>query len=130
MSRPAPAPAPAPTPAPAPAAAPESPKQATLAIKVNAPDARIELDGKLLAENAHEGRFNVDGGDHELVVSAAHRKTAHRTVHLNPGAEMDVDLELEKVAPPAPPPRPQPAPVKTKRKGDRDYMVDPFAKKK
>jgi serine/threonine-protein kinase len=130
MNSRAPAPAVA-APVPAPVAAPEPPKPASLVVKVNAPDANIELDGKVLAQGVAEGRFDVEGGDHELTVSAAHRKTAHRTVHLNPGAEMDVDLALEKVALPAPPPpRPQPAPAKTHHKGDRDYMVDPFATKK
>jgi serine/threonine-protein kinase len=121
----APAPVAAPSAAPAPAAAPAPP---TLVVHLNVPDARIELDGKRLADAVHEGRFPVaTAGDHELVVSAPHHKPLRRSVALADNAVVELDLQLERVVA-APPPAPKrKAP---RARGDRDYMVDPFAAKK
>jgi len=113
--------------APAPTAAVAPPS--TLVVRVNVPDARIELDGKLLASAAHEGRFTVaEAGEHSLAVSAPHRRPLERKITLAPGAEVAVDLELERALAPAP--THSKTKLKAGRPGDRDYMVDPFATKR
>jgi hypothetical protein len=117
--------APAIPPAPPPIVQP-----ATLVVHVNAPDARIELDGRVLAAAAHEGRFAVErAGAHELVVSAPHRRPFHQTVTLAAGGEMDLPVMLERVLPAAAT-RPAPVHKAAATRGDHDYMIDPFAKTK
>jgi hypothetical protein len=107
-------------------------------VQLDESDARLELDGRLLAERSAGGRFEVaESGAHELVVTAAHRRPFRQKVDLRSGVIVEVPVTLERLAPPPPrPPRPSahpqerptpPSRLLNHKRGDHDYMVDPFA---
>ena len=128
--------------APAPVAAPEP---ARLIVQVTAPDARVDLDGEPLVSDTHDGHYQIaQPGEHELVVSAPHYRTYRRSIALSAGALLELPpISLERLAA-APPPHATPAhkpvapirkaapssPSPPAKKGDHDYMIDPFASPK
>jgi eukaryotic-like serine/threonine-protein kinase len=111
---------------------PPAPKPATLALTVNVPNARVELDGAVLAESTPGGLFTVDAaGTHTLAVSAPHRKSWQKTLAFTAGSETPVDVELERAQAAAPVKAPIVKPAAgepaAKKPRHRDDMIDPFA---
>jgi serine/threonine-protein kinase len=120
------APPPAPTAAPAPTE-PAAPAPAIVLINVNVDDARIELDGKVVAESARNARVEVpSGGSHDIVVSAPGRKTFKKNFSASSGVTLEVPVTLRSAssASPSRPAKSKPA----KKSEDGFHMLDPFAK--
>jgi hypothetical protein len=93
---------------------PDAAPGATLVIHVDRDDARIEVDGRFIAEATRQVTVEVDPGDHEIAVTAADGAADRRVVRAGAGARLSVDLELspDKPAPKKPTPtrRPRPDP--------------------
>jgi eukaryotic-like serine/threonine-protein kinase len=117
-------------------ATPTVDSEGTLVVHVDTANARIELDGRLIAQSASGARLRVEPGEHALAVTAPgrHRYVAH--VSVATGATVDVPVHLHHDFEPAPPtatiapvPAPKPAEPKKARdkRNDPDYLVDPFS---
>jgi len=105
--------------------------QGTIVVRVNAVDARIEIDGQVVAEAASSARLAVDAtGSHEVVVSAPHRERVRKSVKVGPGATVEVPIKLARGSggKTAPAPGPTEAPP-SKTTEDDDAPMDPFHKK-
>jgi serine/threonine-protein kinase len=111
-----------------------------LEIKVDAPDAVIELDGRKVASSTNHVTLDVDVGDHKLLVSAPGMKPSERAVTIVEGAAatVDVKLEPEKVVAAGKKPAGEKKPKADGEKkpagdgekkggGDKDAPIDPFA---
>jgi hypothetical protein len=121
---PATTPAPsAPTELPSPVAAPpETP--AILVVNTNVPDARIELDGKVVANAVRNARLEVTlSGEHELTVSAAGRRSFQKTFAISAGSVLEMPVTL-KAAPTAGASRPKKQQQPKNENGF--YMLDPL----
>jgi hypothetical protein len=82
-------------------------------VRVNVPEAHIELDGHVVATAAQGTRITVEQpGDHELLVSAPGRRTLTKMVTVTPGSTVDLNVKLERAKAAAHP--------------NGDYLVDPF----
>ena len=101
---------------------------ATLVVRVNAPGARIELDGRAAGAAGRKVRV-THGGLHQLVVSAPHFRSLKRALRVDSGAEVQLDLALDRVgARTSGPTHVAPAPAHpSSRPRNRDDMIDPFA---
>jgi tRNA A-37 threonylcarbamoyl transferase component Bud32 len=124
---PAPRPEPAaPAPMPPPVAAPLVEASGSIIVKVDALDARIEVDGRVVAESADTATVHVNPpGRHTVFVTAPGRVAFQRIVTVGAGATVEVAVRLDpdpEVAPP--PPRPKPKPRVPSLGGDG--TVDPF----
>ncbi|HUS68501.1 MAG TPA: serine/threonine-protein kinase [Kofleriaceae bacterium] len=126
MRRPAAVPPPAmiaagpPTPVAPPAPAPVP---GMLLVALNVGDARIELDGRVVAEGVRSARVPLTGaGPHSLTVSAPNRKPITRAVTVPPGASFEITLRLERARSGSA--RPADGP----RKRGENYLFDPFGK--
>jgi hypothetical protein len=119
----APAPPPAPAEPPAAGAATPSPAPGTLAITVLGSDgrrreARVELDGALVAAAASAARIQIaDAAEHRLQVTASGHAPFRRAVAAAPGTAADLVVKLDKI---------KPAPRKVGEDRGKDYMIDPF----
>ena len=110
--------------------------EGTIVVRVDAANARIELDGQLIAQSASGARLRVEAGEHTLTVTAPgrHHYSAHVTLSSGATVEQAVHLRRdgESIAAAsrtaAPPPPPSSAPKKAAdKRHDPDYLVDPFA---
>ncbi len=87
-----------------------------LVIETDAPDARFELDGKVVADGAGRAELLVaDPGAHQLRVTAKKRKPYEATVVVERGARVERRVTLERL---------QRAPAEKRPRSD-DYMLDP-----
>ena len=103
----------------------------TLVVHVDAVNARIELDGSLVAQSASGARLRVDAGDHAVSVSAPGRHQYAGRFTVGRGATVELAVHLRRESEPtttaaAAASRPAPAPKKRDSR-DPDYLVDPFA---
>ena len=123
------APSPAKTELPAPAT-PAVSDSGTLVVHVDSGNARIELDGSLIAQSASGARLRVDSGDHAVSVSAPGRHRYQGRISVGRGATVELAVHLRRDAEPATTAAaaaPKPAPPTKKRDSrDPDYLVDPF----
>ena len=114
----APSPAPA-APSPAPVA-PPVPEPALLVIDTDVKAARIELDGKVVADQVRNARIPVaQPGEHELTVTAPRRRPYARKLTTSAGATIELHVKLA---------RTHAQPQSEKRVRDENYLVDPFGK--
>jgi hypothetical protein len=130
LSPPATAPSPpATTVSPATTAAPAA---GALVVHVDAADARIDLDGELLAQSAAGARVKVTPGEHALTVTAPGRRRYHSVVLVDDGRIADVVVHLPRVAVESAAVRSKPAarPAARAHNHDPDYLVDPFGAKR
>jgi serine/threonine-protein kinase len=107
-------------PAPAPAVAPQP---AIVVVNTNVDGARIELDGKVVAESARNARLEVEGaGEHDLAVSATGKKPFKQHFTATPGAiiEMPITLRSASTSGGSRPARPK------VKKDNGFYMLDPL----
>jgi serine/threonine-protein kinase len=120
---------------PAPAT-PAVDNEGTLVVHVDIGNARIELDGALVAQSASGARVRVEAGEHTLSVTAPGRHRWATRVGIATGATVDVPVHLHHDSEPAPTtasatPPPAAKPVETKKprdkRNDPDYLVDPFS---
>ena len=98
---------------PPPSLADAAPAGATLVVTVDGDDARIEVDGRFIAEATRQVTVPVTPGDHEVVVTRRGRPPERRQVRAGSGATLAVDVRLpaERVRPRAhrpPPAEPDP----------------------
>jgi serine/threonine protein kinase len=113
--------------------------EGTLDVRVDAADARIEVDGRLIAEAASGAHVRLAAGAHDVDVSAPHRQhyRGHFAVVADSVVAMPVHLHRagEKLAPPPStrtaaaatnPSPPHRRDAQEKKKDDPDYLVDPF----
>ena len=70
----------------------------------------IEIDGKVVAQSAQGGTYEVPPGDHTLKVSTPNRAPVVRSVHVDPGGSAVIRIADEGDAL-APAPTPAPAPT-------------------
>jgi len=105
----------------------------TLVVRVDAANARIELDGQLIAQSASGARLRVEPGEHTLSVTAPGRHRYVGRVGVATGATVESTVHLRHDSEPAPPatavaatPKPEPKKPAPKR-NDPDYLVDPFS---
>jgi hypothetical protein len=107
----------------------DSDAPATLLVTVNAPGARIELDGKLVVSGARAARVRLPRpGAHRLVVGAPHYRTLHREVDVRGGGDQRVDVTLDPTTPGATPAAGVPDLPPSPRPHHRDDMIDPFGR--
>ncbi|HEX6838159.1 MAG TPA: protein kinase [Polyangia bacterium] len=113
--------------------APAVDDEGTLVVRVDAANARIELDGQLIAQSASGARLRVEPGEHALAVTAPGRRRYSGRVAVATGATIEVPIRLHRDSEPAPPavttaaaPKPEPKKPAPKR-NDPDYLVDPFS---
>ena len=107
----------------------------TLVVHVDAGDARIELDGALVAGTASGARLRVGAGDHAVSVTAPGRRRYAGRVAVGRGATVELAVRLRReVEPPLVVPLSAPktaaapkTPAQKKRDKDPDYLVDPFS---
>jgi eukaryotic-like serine/threonine-protein kinase len=111
----------APAPATGTATAPAVVAQASVHIAVNVP-ARIDIDGKTVADPAAAATISVEPGAHVVTVSAAHRRPYTETVSAGAGARVDVNVTLDRVA------TRSSSSSSSGASRKRDDMLDPFAK--
>ena len=129
LSQPATAPSPAKTELPAPAT-PAVDDEGTLVVHVDAANARIELDGELIAQSASGARLRVEPGEHALTVTAPGRHHYAGRVNVTTGNTVELAVKLRReadaVAAAAPPPKPAEALAKKPRekRNDPDYLVE------
>jgi hypothetical protein len=64
-------------------------------VHVDAPDARIEVDGRMIAQSASGARVRVEAGEHAVSVAAPGRRP-YRS-HIAVGAEATVDVPVHLV---------------------------------
>jgi serine/threonine protein kinase len=136
LSQPATAPSSPRTELPSPAT-PAVNNEGTLVVRVDAPNARIELDGQLIAQSASGARLRVESGEHALTVTAPGRHRYSGRVTLASGATVESAIHLrregerEVAAAPAPklsaPAAASPKQPGADKRHDPDYLVDPFA---
>ena len=135
LSHPTTAASPSKTELPAPAT-PAVDSEGTLVVHVDIGNARIELDGALVAQSASGARVRVEAGEHALSVTAPGRHRWATRVSIATGATVDVPVHLHHDSEPAPttasaapPPAAKPAEAKKQRdkRNDPDYLVDPFS---
>jgi serine/threonine-protein kinase len=95
-----------------------APLPAQLFVHANVAAAAMTLDGRPLTNAAMDKRIELDTeGEHQLMVSAPHRRPFTTTVVLRRGERVDVNARLERVA----------APVADDAKGEaKNYVLDPF----
>jgi hypothetical protein len=92
-------------------------KRGTLVVRVNADNARIELDGEVLAQSARTARVDVDAAnDHQLTVSAPGYRPTTRRVRVGAAATVETEVVLRK-------PETKTAP---KAAEDPNAAVDPY----
>jgi eukaryotic-like serine/threonine-protein kinase len=108
--------------------------EGTVVVRVDAANARIELDGQLIAQSASGARLRVEAGEHALTVTAPARRRYTGRVTLASGATVDIAVHLHHDGEPmaaasAPKPAAPPAEAKKARdkRNDPDYLVDPFS---
>jgi serine/threonine-protein kinase len=93
-------------------------RASTLVVNVDAPDARIQVDGRLIADAAASARAKFEQpGEHVLIVSAPGRKPYRSHVAVAAGATVQVSVHLG---------HPSAKSRKAPGAGDPDYLVDPF----
>jgi serine/threonine-protein kinase len=129
-----------PTPA-APAATPSTVEpshrrhEGTVVVRVDASDARIEIDGRLIAQSASGARVRVEAGEHAVAVTAPGRHPFRSHIAVGAEAVVDVPVRLRRAggaaaaeapAAAANPARKPDKPEKRDRRNDPDYLVDPF----
>ncbi|HEY2747057.1 MAG TPA: PEGA domain-containing protein, partial [Polyangia bacterium] len=96
-------------------------------VHVDTGNARIELDGTLVAQAASGARLGVDAGTHEVGVTAPGRHRYSGKVAVGRGATVELAVHLRHEAEPAAT-APKPAAAKNKpERRDPDYLVDPFS---
>src|SRR5262249_31671196 len=84
-----------------------------LAIAVETVSARIEVDGKVVAQNSRAAQLSFpEAGEHMVVITAAGRRPWRRTVRVDRGMRVELPVSLDKLPPPP---------------HDRNYVVDPFS---
>ncbi|MDB4964836.1 MAG: hypothetical protein JWN44_525 [Myxococcales bacterium] len=119
------------------------PEEGTLVVRVDVSDARIDLDGQMIAQAASGARLKVEPGEHTLTVMAPGRHQYSGRVRVRAGALLDVPIHLHHettaasgraaaspAAKPAPAPKAVPAAPVAKpadKRKDPDYLVDPFS---
>jgi hypothetical protein len=90
----------------------------TLQVRVDAPNARLLIDGKPLPFDGKQAKLELDAAhEHELQVSAPGRRKVVRQVTVEPGATLSLDLSL-----------PHDTRSASDHRGDPDYLMDPFGK--
>ncbi len=90
---------------------------ATLVIAVDRDDARIEVDGRLIAEATRQVTVEVAPGDHEVVVTPVEGAPQRRLVRAGSGATLAVDVRLRAERPAAK------KPIDGKRRSDPQERV-------
>jgi hypothetical protein len=91
-----------------------------LVVSTNAADARIEVDGKVVAESAANARIELERqGEHQVLVTAPGKRPFKKTVTIAAGAQLELPVNLLRLASPKP-----------KGSGNKDYMLDPFGNKR
>jgi hypothetical protein len=84
--------------------------EGTVLVHVDAPDARIEVDGRLIAQSASGARVRVEAGEHAVEVTAPGRHLYRSHIAVGADATVDVPVRLVKLgAPLRPAARPLPA---------------------
>jgi len=129
LSQPTTVPSPSKTELPAPAT-PAVNNQGTLVVRVDSANARIELDGDMVAQSASGARMRVDAGEHELVVTSPGRHRYTNRVGVASAATVELAVHLRHDSEPiAAAPAPKPAEPKKphEKRNDPDYLVDPFS---
>jgi hypothetical protein len=119
---------------PAPAT-PAVANEGTLVVRVDAANARIELDGSLVAQSASGARLRVSAGEHDLVVTAPGRHRFATRIGVASAGTVELPIHLHHDAEPmpaaAPPPPKAAKPAEPKKphekRNDPDYLVDPFS---
>lgn len=102
---------------PPPALAPPKPEPGFLVVQTDNPQARISLDGQVVADRAIRARIPVErAGEHELLITAPRRKPLQRKITVAAGATVQLDVKLEK------------SHAGAKPKRGENYLVNPFAK--
>ena len=66
----------------------------TVVVRVDATNARIELDGQLVAQSASGARVRVGAGEHALTVTAPGRRLYAGRVNVASGATVELALRL------------------------------------
>jgi len=133
LSQAATAPSPAKTELPAPTT-PAVANEGTLVVRVDAANARIELDGSLVAQSASGARLRVGAGEHELVVTAPGRRRYATRIGVASASTVELPIHLHHDAEPAtasaaasPPPKAAEPKKPHEKRNDPDYLVDPFS---
>ena len=111
-------------------ATPAVDNEGTVVVRVDVADARIELDGELIAESASGARLRVDPGEHALAVTAPGRRRYVAHVNVTTGAKVELAVHLRRDSEPlaaATPSKPAPPKKPHERRSDPDYLVDPFS---
>ena len=134
LSPPATAPSPSKTELPVPAT-PAVDNEGTLVVRVDAANARIELDGQLIAQSASGARLRVEPGEHLLAVTAPGRHRYAGRVAVATGGTVEIPIRLHHEPEPAPStasavaaaPKPAEPKKPAPKRNDPDYLVDPFA---
>ena len=105
--------------------------EGTVVVRVDAADARIDLDGQLIAQSASSARVRVGPGAHALTVTAPGRQRYSGRVGVIAGQSVEVAVHLHHEATratPAPRDKAREAPARPRDKRiDPDYLVDPFS---
>jgi hypothetical protein len=118
-------PQPEPTPPPPPPA-----RAGTILVRADVSDARIEVDGRVVAEAADSARVEVPrAGEHEVVATAPGRPPFRKTVTVGDGAEVIVSARLRPPSKRHTEPAAAPAAPATPAKDDDVDIVNPFEKK-
>ena len=124
------APSPAKTEPTAPATPPVA-DRGTLVVHVDAGNARIELDGTLIAQSASGARLGVGAGEHAVSVTAPGRRRYAGRVAVGRGATVELAVHLRHETEPVATVAASPGkPADAKKRADRhdpDYLVDPFS---
>jgi serine/threonine-protein kinase len=94
----------------------------TVLVRVDASDARIDLDGELVAQAASGARVRTSAGAHTLGVTATGRKPYSNKFVIAAGATIDLNVHLSHRGPA----RPTSTEGATPQRQDPDYLVDPF----
>jgi serine/threonine-protein kinase len=109
---------------------PPAPPPATpslLVVHASPPGARIAVDGRELEVKAGTASLEVaPGREHHVVVSASHRDPVERRVRLNAGQTLELEIQLHSTRAASNSANRPPA----SKRGDVDYMMDPFARPK
>jgi hypothetical protein len=96
--------------------------EGTVVVRVDAPDARIEVDGRMIAQSASGARVRVEAGEHAVSVSSPGRRPYRSHIAVGADASVDVPVHLAPIgrgapaAKAAPSVKPSPAASATARK--------------
>jgi hypothetical protein len=118
--RPAPVAPPPAAPSP-PVEAKAAPAPAIVVINTNVDEARITLDGQVVADSVRNARLEVAAaGEHDLVVAADGKKPFKKRFTTTAGAILEIPVGLRSASSASGGGRP------AKKKSDGFYMLDPL----